>query len=234
MLAGISANSLKTMHESGELLEKYNSRRKADITLLGVSVIALGLLAGFEVSRVRRAAAKRRYGDSLHYYEVEVVGHDSSSIYAAPETVDVWKGRRTRSSRQHQPKGESGAIWMGLLQITSIFLPMMYVALLVVQLRKAYEDPLIAMLMPTLFGLLVMLSVVAAIGIFAKKSWGMVLGYTFALCNLMIFPYGTAAGLLLMMGLVGASPIFEVSASAARQAKKKRRSSAKQTKFSTI
>ncbi len=53
-MIGFSANSLRKMHESGELLDKYNSQRKADITLLGVSFLAISALGYFEVSRVRR------------------------------------------------------------------------------------------------------------------------------------------------------------------------------------
>lgn len=242
-LIGFSANSLWQMHETGELLEQYNSAPKADLTLLIFSVIALSALGYFEISRVRRLSQRRGYGESRIRKETEkeVDGLDSTSIYATPQTDNVWKIRRSRSSRspraariphrKQKQRGEAGMIWMRFLQLICVVLPVIYLVLLSLNLMSAHEDAWIALLLPVAFGILFILSTVATVGIFGKKTWGMMLGYALAVCNLLIFPYGTAVGLILMMALVGASAVFELSAVSDRR-KKARRKSAKRTQYS--
>lgn len=243
-IIGFAANSLWKMHETGELLERYNHAPKANLTLLVFSVILLSTLGYFEVTRVRRLSRRQRYG-AAHYNEKTgsgIDGLDSSSIYAAPQTVDVWKGPRSRNSgRKHQrrsrskqkPEAEAGAVWMRLLQLVCLFLPVAYLILLGLNLMQGHEDIWVTVLLPTVFGILFILSLVATVGIFGKKIWGMMIGYALAVCNLLIFPYGTAIGLILMMGLVGSSPIFEVSAAAERR-KKARSKSASRAGLSAI
>jgi len=244
-LIGFSANSLWNMHEAGELLEKYNSAPKANLSLLLFSVVALSALGYFEMSRVRRLSRRRGYGAARHHEETEqkVDGLDSTSIYAAPQIVDAWKVRRSQRSRssrssrsqrgRKRPHGEAGMIWLGFLQMICVVLPVIYLVLLSLNLMSGHEDAWVALLLPVTFGILFLLSVVAAVGIFGRRVWGMVLGYALAVCSLLIFPYGTAVGLILIMTLVGSSAVFEVSAASGRR-KKSRRKSAKRPQYSAI
>ena len=71
LLIGLSANALTEMYESGQLLEKYNSARKSNITLLGISVLALAILGYFELTRGRRLAARRGYGGKSYNSDSE-------------------------------------------------------------------------------------------------------------------------------------------------------------------
>lgn len=242
-LIGFTANSLWKMYEMGELLERYNSAPKANLTLLIFSVIALGTLGYFEVFRVRRLSPRRGYGKPRTRSEIdhESNGLNSASIYATAQTDDVWKIRRSRGSRpsraaripHHKKKerSESGMIWVRLLQMFCIVLSVLYLVLLSLNLMKRHEDAWVAILLPTAFGSLFILSIAATAGIFRKKVWGMMLGYTLAVCNLLIFPYGTALGLILMMGLVGSSSVFEDSAASERR-EKARRKSTKRAQYS--
>ena len=225
-LVGLSANSLMEMHESGVLLEKYNSQRKADITLLVFSFIALGGLGYFELDRFNRASRRRTYADgpvSEERFE-QTAGLDSTSIYAAPQTVDKWEGRRTRGSKsRHKTSKEIGYLWLSLLKVICIFLPLSYLGLMVFNLLSGRIDSRLNNLLLFLFGGLLLLSLVTLVGVMAKKSWGLSLGYILALCNLLIFPIGTVFGLFLMIGLVGASPIFAEVATTRRREQRRRR-----------
>jgi hypothetical protein len=235
-IIGFSANSLKIMHENGELMEQYNSSRKANITLLTFSLLALSTLGYFEMSRVRRMNKRQRYGESRYREETEdeVSGLDSTSIYATPKSQDEWMGRHTRSSRsRHKPAEDSENIWFNLLKIIFLVLPVVYLALLSITLIRGHEEPLVAIILPSVFGILFVLTMIAGVGVFSKKSWGMMTGYTLAVGNLLIFPYGTAVGLFLMMGLVGASSIFQVSAAQDRR-KKGHRNAARSAQYPAI
>ena len=211
LLVGTSANSLRELHETGTLFEQYNSARKTNVTLLAFSLFSVGVLGYFELSRVRRVANRQRYGRSSRDAEEEEVvsGLDTASIYAAPETLDGWQGRRTRGSKsRHKEPMEMVTVWMGLLRICCFILPVLYAALLVLSLMNADPENAVAWLIPTLFASLTLLSLVAASGLLAKKGWGMTLGYLLAICNLLVFPFGTALGLFLLMGLVGSTSLF--------------------------
>lgn len=243
-LVGFSANSLWQMYETGEWFEQYNNAPKANLTLLIFSIILLGTLGYFEVSRVRRRSRRRGYGES-GFYERNAKhrdNHDQASIYATPENEDAWRVRRAnntgrrnqhRSRNEHRHRGENGMIWMRCLQTLSIILPVVYLVILSLNLMQANENVWGAVLLPSVFGILLIFSLVAVIGIFGRKTWGMMLGYVLAVCNLLIFPYGTAVGLVLMMALVGASPVFEVSAASARR-QKDRVKSTKRTEYSAM
>ena len=210
-LIGLSANSLREMHETGELLERYNSRRKADITLLVVSFIALGALSHFELARLNRTNRKRRYGDVRETEEGigKIEGLNSSSIYSAPQTIDRWEGRRTRTTKsKNKVIKEPGGFWLSLLKMICTILPLLYLGLTIFQLMSDHKDGLLAILLPTVFCGLFVLSVITFIGVMFKKSWGLSLGYIMAVFNLFMFPIGTGIGLFLIIGLVGASPIF--------------------------
>lgn len=214
LLIGFSANSLKVMHETGELYDTYNSRRRADVTLIGISSVAILGLCYLEITRLRRLNSRKHYGQRRFGRDVgeEVDGLDSSSIYAIPKSVDDWNGRKVQSSKTYKnrpPKAGDG-FWMGLLRIICLLLPVLYAGLLAYTLKMGNENPFIAMLMPTIFSILLSLAVFTAIGILRKKMWGITLGYVLSICNLLIFPYGTATGMFLMIGLVGASASFEI------------------------
>jgi len=236
LLVGVSANSLYDMHESGQLLEKYNSSRKSNITLLGVSILALGVLGFFELTRVRRTEARRGYGGSAYDSDPEdaVDGLDTTSIYAAPKTMDAWQGRRTHASKSRSRKQqfEMTDVWMGLLRICCIVLPLLYLGLLVINLIRMNAAEGVVWLLPTVFSALIFLSLVTAFGVFRKKGWGMSLGYVLAICNLLVFPFGTAIGLFLLMGLVGSTPLFAVPASERRR--NARRKAAKKVQAAAI
>lgn len=214
-LVGLSANSLREMQESGALLEKYNSQRKADITLLVFSFMALGGLGYFELDRFNRASRRRTYADGPVPEEPEnAEGLDSASIYAAPQTVERWGGRRTRSSKPHTSKSrnkvikDDRSIRLILLKVMCMVLPVLYLGLMMFNLMSDHEDTMLDILLPSLFGGLLLLSLATLIGVMAKKLWGLKLGYILALFNLLIFPTGTIAGLFLIMGLVAASSVF--------------------------
>jgi hypothetical protein len=118
-LVGISANTLFEMHQRGSLLEKYNSSRKTNITLLGFSIFSLGALGYFEFSRIRRTAIRRGYGGSAYENEDDQdvdEGLDTTSIYSAPKTLDAWQGRRTHSakSRSSRQQLDMTNVWMGV------------------------------------------------------------------------------------------------------------------------
>lgn len=236
-LIGYTANSLWKMYEAGELLERYNNAPKANLTLLGFSVIALSTLGFFEVSCIRRLSQRRGYRKPRFREEIEKdeVACDSTSIYTTPQTKDVWSGHRTRrpGRKQQKQRREPGIIWMRLLQINSTVLLVIYLVLLSLNLMKGPEGAWVATLLPVALGVLLVLSLVVTVGIFRRTTWGMVLGYTLAVCNLLIFPYGTAAGLILIMELVGSTPIFEVSAESKRREKSLQKSK-KRAQYSAV
>lgn len=101
-------------------------------------------------------------------------------------------------------------------------LPFLYLGLTFFQLMSEREEGLLAILLPTLFSGLFVLSVVTLIAVKLRKAWGLTLGYILAVCNLLIFPIGTGIGLLLLMGLVGASPVFAGLAMERRRAQRRK------------
>lgn len=232
-LIGLSAHSLKQMHEAGELMEQYNSRRKADVTLIGFGFVGLGVLAFFEIYRVKQLSNRYRYGESRYEEEKEDVtdGLDSTSIYMAPSSHDEWQGRKTRSSRSYREAGASPGegIWLGLLKAICMVLPLAYIGLITWTLIFSPADNFLAIFLPSVFFALFLISLITLFGISRKKAWGAGLGYVLAMCNLLIFPYGTAVGLFLIMGLVGSAESFQVSSSEKRRMRRKREQRARAT-----
>ena len=84
------------MHQSGELLEQYNNRRKANITLLSFSIVAVVALGYLEALHLRRLPERKGYGGrrDKEDREKEDDGLDSTSIYSSSKTVDDWKGNK--------------------------------------------------------------------------------------------------------------------------------------------
>ncbi|MDF7799769.1 hypothetical protein P4C99_09850 [Pontiellaceae bacterium B1224] len=122
-------------------------------------------------------------------------------------------------------------IWMRCLQVLCAVYSVVYLVLLSLNLMQAYESSWVAILLSSVFVILFFLSIVTTVGICGRKTWDMMLGYVLVVYNLLIFPYGTAAGLILMMGLVGASPVFGVSAASARLKKVQGKSSNRTESF---
>ncbi|MCF7818690.1 MAG: hypothetical protein K9M54_12510 [Kiritimatiellales bacterium] len=183
------------------------------------------MLGFFELARERnRLASYRRYGEVLRDQEndVEDVGV-TSSIYAAPKTIDAWQGRRTRSPKsRHKQSVDLSNIWMGLLRIWCMVLSVVYTGLLVLQVvfgvpgSQEYAWLIGALLFLALF------SFVVVVGVLTRKAWGLTWGYLLAICNLLLFPIGTAAGLIMLLGLVGATPLFVIPARERRREERKK------------
>lgn len=227
LLVTFSANTLKSMHESGALMDRYNHGRKANITLLAISVLAVGTLGWFELLSMRRRLIRRAYGERRYTDKREgeqVEGLDSTSIYASPETRDEWKVRRSSKSRQHRPRmadlKDQASFWMGLTRLCCVIMPILYLSLMGVRLINMDPTQEAAWLIPTGLGVLGAFSLIVAIGVFGLKTWGLSVGYVLAICNLVIFPYGTALGLFLLIGLVGSSSEFVLSQREKRRSKR--------------
>lgn len=216
LLIGLTAHSLRSMHESGELFDRYNSRRRADIALIGFSSVAVLALGYFELAHIRRLSSRRRYGEYRRHRHRETAENvESSDIYSSSAPVDDWHGLKIRTSNSFQqaPPKTGAGFWVVYLRIISLVLPCLYTVLLVLNLRAPQDDPLLAVLMPSVFGVLLLLALITALGVFRKKTWGITVGYVLSVCNLVIFPYGTATGMFLILGLAGAAQTF-VAASA--------------------
>lgn len=222
LLVGISAHRIQKLYTSGKLFEQYNSERKTNVTLLAVSVVGLGLLGFFELTRAKRLDARRGFAPVDDSDEGVDDGLDTANIYSAPETLDKWAGRRIRtsSSRPQSPVRQSENFWMLLLRILSFSTPLLYAGLLVACLSGKWMPPL-AMQVPILSsicGFMLIFSLISATGILQKKPWGIKTGYAIAIIHLLFFPVGTAAGLLLLIGLVGAAPLIMLSPHEQRRA----------------
>ncbi len=219
LLVGVSAYRIQQLYDSGTLFEQYNSERRAKITLLAVSVIGLGVLGFFELTREERIQTRKGFAPADISDEPVDDGLDTANIYSAPETIDKWQGRRTcASTLRHHESREIGTFWIGLLRIITFSTPVVYILLLVACLTGWVP---VAGNMPVLYGLggsMLVLSLVSAVGIMRKKAWGRTVGYAIAIIHLLFFPVGTAAGLILLIGLVGAAPLFAHSPSERRQA----------------
>lgn len=221
-LVAFSAHQLQKLYTSGTLFEQYNSARKANVTLLGVSVSALGVLGFFELARERNHFSTRRgYGGvpvRRQKTPVETVGV-TSSIYAAPETIDAWQGRRTRPPKsRHKQAVDLSGVWMSLLRICCMVLSLSSAGLLVLQLATGFVGAHESVWLTGFLAFMTIFSGVTVWGVVTKKVWGLTCGYLLAICNLLIFPFGTVAGLIMLLGLVGATPLFVQPARERRRA----------------
>jgi hypothetical protein len=213
LLIGFSANNLWKMHESGELFEKYNSNRKTNITILASSIVMVGIFGAFELTRTRRMTERRGFGEA-HYSEEEPVEdevQDIANIYASPETQDVWNRRRRSSHRpSHKQNVELANIWMGLLRFCCVIIPAYYVFKLTMLFRLGFSGQPDEWVSLAGFGVISVCSFIMALGIGLKRMWGYTWGYLVAIMNLVVFPIGTGFGLFMLVGLVGAAPLFIV------------------------
>ena len=210
LIIGYAANSLFTMYTAGSLFESYNSQRADKIALLAISFLSMGVLGYIEVMGSRSGQANSGFGGK-HYREDrgEVIeGKQVTSIYTAPKNPDPWQGRREIESRRHNPSKEAYENWLDVVRVFCAILPFAYMMVSVSIWMSGNPRGQEYWVLPTLFSTLALLSLLVAVGVFRMKKWGLSLGYLLAISNLIIFPYGTVVGLLLLIGLVGASPAF--------------------------
>ena len=210
VIIGYAANSLYTMYESGSLFDSYNSQRTDKIALLAISLLSMGVLGYIEMMGLRNEPEYRGFGGK-HYREErgEVIeGKEVTSIYTAPKTVDPWQGRREIESRRYNRSKEAYEYWLDVVRVFCAILPFAYMVVCVAIWMSGNPHGQEYWVLPTLFSSLALISLIVAIGVFCMKKWGLALGYLLAVMNLVIFPYGTVIGLLLLIGLVGAAPAF--------------------------
>jgi hypothetical protein len=225
LLIGLSAHRIQQLYTSGKLFEQYNSERKANVTLLAFSVVGLGILGFFELTRAKRLETRRGFAPVEVSDEPIDDGLDTANIYSAPESPDKWEGRRVRTSNaRHSEPRKSEDFWLGLLRILSFSTPLVYTFLFVVCL-SGWWVPLAVPLtvLYSIFGFMLIFSLISAIGIMRQKTWGIKTGYAIAIIHLLFFPVGTAAGLLLLIGLVGATPAIVLSPREQRSVERKKR-----------
>jgi len=242
VLIAFSANRLQELYEVGTLFEQYNSQRKADITLLIGSICGLAILGFFEFSRSRRRVEQHGFGFVSMKKEPEPVvdGPDSAGIYAAPESIDEWQGRQPGISiSRRRLSFEISGLWMGLLRVCCGVLPVVYLYTLVDYLFFWLPTGAGNLGLTILFPVLFLGSVLTSVGILRKKIWGMNFGYAMAIFHLLIFPIGTAAGLVMLVGLMGAASEFAISKrehrrEAIRRAKRRRRAKRKKLQYTAI
>ena len=213
VLIGFTANRLQGLFEDGTLFDRYNSARKANITLLVVSTFGLIILGFFEFYRARRRLERRGYATVEKDENPIDEGLDTASIYSSSKIVDPWDGRRTRTSRSRDHKKiEPARIWFGVLRIYSVVLPVVYfyalINYLLFWLPSGGGNTILTILLPSLL----LLSVATSYGLLKKKTFGLHCGYGIAIFHLLLFPWGTAAGLILLVGLVGATSEFAIPA----------------------
>lgn len=231
VLIGFSANRLQELYEVGTLFEQYNSQRKADVTLLIISICGLATLGFFEFARSRRRVEQRGFGFASMKKEPEpaVDGQNSASIYAAPESIDEWQERSERVSKTRRRLSfEISGLWMSLLRVCCGVLPVVYLYTLVDYLFFWLPTGAGSLGLSILFPVLFLGSALASIGVLRKKVWGLNFGYAMAIFHLLIFPIGTAAGLVMLVGLMGATSEFAIPErerrrKAIRRAKRRRK-----------
>lgn len=241
LLIGLSAHDLKSMHESGELFETYNSRRRAELALLSGCIIGVAALSFFELRRIRRLGQRYAFGERSYQDSSDPDRREfgAGDIYSSSKSVEIWNGRKSRPpgsrpSRRHTSRSRMGkkvqsdgiGFWMGLLSLICLILPFIYGGLLAYSIISGGEDALLSALARGVFSVMLLLSVTVLIGILKKAAWGMMAGCLLAICNLLIFPYGTALGLFLIVGLVGSSQHFAVAEKKRSRAKSASRSRA--------
>lgn len=217
IMLSISARSLWKMQAVGNLFDSYNSSRKASVTLCAVSLLALAALVSFETRRLGKSTGIRRFGEKRYTDELEESKvANASSIYASPKSVDEWQGRKVVASRSRNGRNKAARNLPGtcrcVLRISCLILPLAYVALFsLLYAHEAAGPSLGAWIYVLPCACLVLVAAITEVGVCMNKRWGLSMGYLLSILNLVIFPLGTAIGLLLLITLVMASPAFESS-----------------------
>lgn len=221
-LVGLSAHRIQKLYTAGTLFETYNSARKSNITLLTFSVLGLGVLSYLEISKSRGQGRRRGYASVQQDKPLKVDDPNATSIYSRPKAPDKWMGQRTRSARSHhREKRQLDDFCLNVLRILFLSLSVVYALLLVGWV--AGWVPIIGQvpLMYGAVGLVFILSLVSTAGLTKKKGWGLKLGYAVGMVHLLIFPVGTAVGLILLVCLVGAAPSFSMGVREQRRVARK-------------
>jgi len=209
----LSANRLQRSFGSGELFERYNSERKANITILVFSLGGLVALGYFEYLRKKKKSERRGYIAKKVEPVPPLENPKVTNIYSAPETLDKWNARRTRSSRsQHHDEFELTHLWLRVLRIYCAVLPIIYFYILVEYMVNWLPVGMGNVFWTILTVTLFILSVSTSVGFFRKQLWGIQCGYGIAIFHLLIFPIGTVSGLLMLIALAGVAPEFSADA----------------------
>lgn len=209
VLIGDTAHRLQGLYHEGTLFEQYNSERRAAITLLAVSSLGLATLCVIQVVRLRRRFEHHSFASMDKEQEPVVDGTESTSIYAAPKAVDEWQDRGLRIRKPSRRQSlEIVGLWMGILRIYCGVLPVIYSYTLLNYLFLWLPSGAGNWIYSILFPVLLLGSVLTSVGILRKKTWGIKFGYAMAIFHLLIFPFGTAAGFVMLIGLMGATSEF--------------------------
>ena len=221
-LIGVSANALKSMYESGQLFETYNSSRKANITLLCVSLFAMTTLMDFELVRARRRMKKRRFGEVRHQPEdIEIAG-GPANIYSAPQVWDEWKAPRSRSARsREQPTLDMTPIWQTTLRICCLTMPFLYILLYLQYTMRIEDAAQYRWLEIGILSSLLLFSAATNVGIYRQRPWGFICGYVMAVFSLLLFPFGTGVGLIMFLSLAGVTPLYVTAKQDSEKAKRR-------------
>ena len=211
VLIGDTAGRLQRLYKEGILFEQYNSQRKSVITLFSVSIFGLATLGAFEISRSRRRFERRGFVSMNKGLEPVVDGLGETNIYDAPEAVDKWQGRNVRIPKsRHRQVPEMSGLWMGVLRVYCVVLPVLYLYTLVNYLFFWLPSGAGNWLLSILFPVLFLGSALTSAGILRKRTWGIHFGYFMAIFHLLIFPLGTAVGLVMLFGLLGVTSEFAI------------------------
>ena len=141
----------------------------------------------------------------------------STSIYAAPQTVDEWQGPQQRfttitsSRRKALPDlhfFKMTGMWMSILRVYCGVLPVIYSYIMVNYLFFWLPQGAGNLVLSIFFPLLLLGSVLTTVGVLRRKPWGIKFGYAMAIFHLLIFPFGTAAGFVMLIALMGVTSEF--------------------------
>lgn len=217
VLIGDAGNRLWKLYGTGTLFDQYNSDRRAAVTLLAVSSCGLATLCIIEFVRVRRRFESPAPLPEQFNEEPVVDEPTSTSIYTAPQIVDEWQGRQQRlitissSRRRALPAIQSlkmTDMWMSVLRVFCGVFPVIYSYTLLNYLFLWLPQGAGNVFLSILFPLLLLGSILTTIGILRRKPWGIKYGYAMAIFHLLIFPFGTAAGFVMLIALMGVTSEF--------------------------
>ena len=122
-------------------------------------------------------------------------------------------------------------MWFGVLRIYSVVLPVVYSYTLAHYLFFWLPSGGGNIILTILFPSLLILSAATSYGLLKKKTLGLHCGYAIAIFHLLLFPWGTAAGLVLLVGLVGATSEFAIPA---RERRRKATQKKAKKKFTSV
>ena len=233
-LIGAAANHLQHMYVSGTLFERFNYGRKASLTILVVSLLGLITLVYFEFIRSKRRLKRQGFGSMKLSEPPSMDEQGTTCIYSTPDTLDQFEDRPLRISiSRNRDWFKISSLWMSLLRILCMVFPVVYLYTLVdyfvFWLPSGAGNLSLTILFPVLF----LISVLSSIGILLRRVWGMNFGYALAIFHLLIFPIGTAVGLVMLVGLVGASIEFKSSARIRSRKAKRRHAQSERKKTQT-